>query len=128
MKKVEITCSACMPVLKGIIQYFTDIKYFFKSEFKTENYYKHFYYTLALMLPITAILLLVFDLNNTPILYQMFISGFIGFGGNWIRENKKMSVEKGIPFSIEDVHFGSYAGVLSPLIIKLVLLLVNLIL
>jgi len=124
MKKVEITCSACIPVLKGIIQYFTDIKYFFKPEFKTERYYLHFFLSLAIALPIIAGLLFMSHLETTPLLYQIFIGAFITYGINWHRENKKMDPEKGVPFSQTDVNFGSYGGAIAPLIIKLILLLV----
>lgn len=119
MNNIKITCPACKNVLKGLLKYITDTKYIFKKDFIKENYYKHLGYTFLIFLPIAFIFSFYLGILETPILYQSFIYGFLGWILNFFRENYKYKKYEA-PFSFTDINMGSYGGVLIPLFIKLI--------
>jgi hypothetical protein len=105
-------------VLKMILEYITNVQYFFKKEFITERYWKHFTYSLVFLFFITWLFHLYVDLADTGLFFKLFISGFLAFLGNFWREVylKDKGVSK---FSWGDVHFGSYGGIVGALIFSL---------
>ena len=119
MSKIKITCPVCKPVLKGLLKYITDIKYIFTKDFKKENYYKHLGCTFLIFLPFAIIFSFYLDILETPILYQSFIYGLLGWILNFFRENYKYK-KYGAPFSFTDINMGSYGGVIIPIFIKLI--------
>ena len=117
--------TAIVDVLKAILEYFTSVKFFFKKEFITELYWKHFAYSFALALLPMAVLMLFFRLDETPLLFQMFVSGLCCFIVNGVRETMKEAQARNegwvYPFDWIDVYFGSYGGVLVALVVWIVI-------
>ena len=107
---MENICPACPQVIKGLKKYVTDIKYFFSKDFKTENYYKHFFYSLVLSFGMVLLFLKFFHLSETAIWFQLFIGGFGAYFVNWVREEILREKFDAI-FSWTDVNMGSYGGI-----------------
>lgn len=113
-----------LPFLKnGFIKFFTDMQYFTKSEFKTENYNKHFFYSLALTMLCVFVLDIVLELKDASIFGQMYIGFFGARVVNWIREvyleNKYKSNPKA-KLSWTDINFGTYGGIIGALLVALI--------
>jgi len=125
MKKIIITASGFKPFMKGVLQYFKDIKYFFKPEFKTERYDHHFYKSYFLTLPVLATFAYFLGLKDTNLFFIMFIGWFDSFAVNFVRENLKMNEKTGVKYSQTDVNFGSYGGTLAGLTIYLINLFIR---
>lgn len=118
-------------VLNNIIAYFTSLKFFFRKEFIAELYWKHLLFSFLLSLLPFALLLVYCQLEDTPMLFQIFINGLCCYVVNWLREAYKEDTakKKGLkyPFDIVDVYFGSYGGIIAVPFVHLVLLIINLI-
>ena len=112
-------------VLNGIIYYFTSVKFFFKKEFITQLYWKHFTYSLGLALIPMFILINYFHLGDTPILFQWFVGALSCWVVNWVRENIKeaKAIKEGwvYPYDFLDIIYGSYGGIIATLIIILIM-------
>lgn len=117
--------SAFADVIQGILSYFISIKFFFKKEFITELYWKHFSYSFALALLPLTILFLVFHLEDTPLFYQCFIGAIGCYTVNWVRElikeNKAKKEGWKYPFDYLDVYFGSYGGIVAAVVVHYVI-------
>jgi len=119
--------SAFKDILGFFLAFITSTKYFFKKEFTTELYYKHFSYSLVLTLPCIAFLMIFAHLKDTPLLFQCFIGGGGAFTVNWVRElikedNAKKEGWK-YPFDYVDVYFGTYGGIVAAIIIHYFLMI-----
>lgn len=97
----------------------------FTKEFFTELYILHFSATLNLFIIPICIILMYSDLKDTPILFQCFIAGLLGWAFNWLRELYKERKAKNegwvYPFDYTDVNFGGYGGFVAPLVVWLIL-------
>jgi hypothetical protein len=105
------------PMLRdGIIKFFSDMKFFFSKDFIKENYHKHFGYSLVLTIPCLWFMITYMYLGDTPFGFQAFVCGFGARAVNFVREwyyGKKY----GAPMSWEDINFGTYGGLLAPIIL-----------
>lgn len=110
---MKITCPACKPVGKMILSFFTDIKYFFSKDFIKENYYLHFITSFVIIDKIIFPIFQHYDLESTSMFFKIFISTFGAYFLNTCREIYK--VKNGAPYSISDVNFGAYGGLVASL-------------
>jgi hypothetical protein len=113
------------PMLRdGSIKFFSDMKFFFSKDFINENYYKHFGYSLVLTIPCLWIMLNYMHLADTPFAFHIFVCGFGARGVNFLKEwfhGKKY----GAPWSWEDINFGTYGGLLAPVILHYLMITFN---
>jgi hypothetical protein len=109
---------AVVDVFNITLNYFTNLKYFFKKEFITKGYWLHFLCSIPLCIVAIIILFLYFNLNGTGLFFQLILGAVLGLVGNAIREGY-LENTKGTEFSWVDCHFGSYAGILSALILNI---------
>jgi len=89
----------------------TNLNFFFKKEFITENFYKHF--LLSILILFTGIR--VFDLKGLPTAFILCVGYLAGYAINFTRE-WYLAKFKGNPFSFSDVIFGGYGGLIGTLI------------
>lgn len=119
--------SAFKDILGFFLAFITSTKYFFKKEFITELYYKHFGYSLVLTLPCIYLLMMFAYLKDTPLLFQCFIGGGGAFTVNWVRELiKENNAQKEgwkYHFDYVDIYFGTYGGIVATIIIYLLLII-----
>jgi hypothetical protein len=99
----------------GVIKFFSDMKFFFKKDFITQNYYKHFAYSIVLMIPCMWFMLNYMHLADTPFAFQVFVSGFGAKAINWVRE-WYYGIKYKAPWSDEDINFGTYGGIIAGII------------
>lgn len=114
-----ISCPICIPVLKGILSYFTSLKLFFSKDFIKENYYKHFGYSIVIGFFLILFFREFLYLDTTPLYFNLFVGGFALFTINGLREGK-LEDKYGAPFSWNDVFFGSYGGILGAYLCTLI--------
>lgn len=114
-----ISCPICIPVVKGILNYFVSLKFLFSKDFIKENYYKHFGYSVLISFFLILFLREFCYLNTTPLLFNLFIGGFTLFIINGVRESK-LEDKYGAPFSWNDIFFGAHGGVLGAYLCTLI--------
>ena len=105
------------PMLRdGIKKFFSDMKFFFSKDFIKENYHKHFGYSLVLTIPCMWFMLNYMHLADTPFWFHIFIGGFGARGVNFCKEWYH-GIKYKAPWSWEDINFGTYGGLLAPVIL-----------
>ena len=112
---MKIECPICPIVKKGIINYFTDLRFIRTPEFKTKAYNKHLFWSLVLTIPSMFLLFLLTDLETTQILWQVFVAGFGAYSVNFVREWVRGKFF-GSEWDNVDINMGSYGGVLGGII------------
>jgi hypothetical protein len=108
-------CPICPILWNNIKNYVSSLKYFFTKDFITENYYKHFLYSLVLTFFSIWFLLQHAHLADTGMPFQLFIGGFGAYAVNFVREWYYAKF-KGAPWSFIDLNFGSYGGIIGALL------------
>ena len=106
-------------MVQAILSYFTSVKYFFKKEYKSQSYDLHFYYSILIGIPCLFFAFYFMDLNNTPLLFKMFLGGFLLYCVNFAREWYRGLMYK-IKEDYVDMYFGSYGGIVASLIVELI--------
>jgi hypothetical protein len=106
-------------IQQAILNYFTSVKYFFRPEYKAQSYDLHFYYSILVGIPCGFFAFHFMQLNDTPLLFKLFLGGFFLFGVNFVREWYRV-YKFGIKEDFVDVHFGSYGGIVAALIVELI--------
>lgn len=105
------------PMLRdGVIKFFSDMKFFFTKDFIKENYYKHFIYSLILVIPCIWFAYEFMYLKDTPTWFHVFLGGFGARAVNFVRE-WYYGVKYKAPWSWEDINFGTYGGILGTIIV-----------
>lgn len=100
----------------GIKKFFSDMKFFFSKDFIKQNYHKHFGYSLVLTIPCMWFMLNYMHLADTPFWFHIFIGGFGARGVNFCKEWHH-GIKYKAPWSWEDINFGTYGGLLAPVIL-----------
>lgn len=109
--KFSITCLICPVIFNNVKAYITDIKHTFTSDFIKERYCKHLLASMILIIPLIILLMIVFNLDDTGLIFQLFIGGFISYVINFIREMYYAKYHEA-PWSNIDINFGSYGGII----------------
>jgi hypothetical protein len=113
-----IECPICPVVIQSAKKYVLNTKFLFSPKFISENYYKHFGYSLVLTFFTIWFLFSFAYLGDTGYFFPVFVGGFGAFGVNWVREWYYAKF-KGAPWDDVDVHMGSYGGIVGTIIFLL---------
>ena len=105
-----IECPICPIVIQNAKEYVLNTKFFFSPKFISENYYKHFGYSLVLTFFAIWLLFLYAFLGDTGYVFPVFIGGFGAFLVNWMREWYYAKFHDA-PWDDIDIHMGSYGGI-----------------
>lgn len=108
-------CLICPVIWENIKKYLTDTTKFFTKDFITQQYHKHFLYSLVLTFFSVWFLLLNADLADTGIFFQLFVGGFGAWVVNFLRE-RYYTKKYNAPFDFTDINFGSYGGIIGALL------------
>lgn len=98
-------------LLFQLIPVVTNLQYFLKKEFVTENFYKHFFASMVILF----LGIRIFDLRGLPLPFILFLGYLGGYIINFSRE-WYLAKFKGTPFSSTDIIFGGYGGLVGTLI------------
>jgi hypothetical protein len=118
MKNFNIECPICPIIKQNIINYISDIKKIFTPNFVKQNYHKHLGYSAVFTFFAIWFLFQFAHLQDTGILFPLFIGGFGAYCVNWVREwyyGKKYDA----PWDDTDPNMGSYGGIIGTAIFLL---------
>ncbi len=105
-------------IIKGAWFYISSVKKIFTKDFIKQHWYQHMLYSFILGIIFIGFALLKMGLDDTPLLFQMFIGGLGLFTVNFLRE-WWMGVKHEAPMDLVDCIMGSYGGILSVLFLNL---------
>ena len=106
-------------VLNMLLSYVTDLQYFFKKDFITKRYWKHFTYSIGIYTVVSLVLFTLTDITDAGLFFQLFLAGLLGLMGNALREGY-LEDTKGYTFSWTNCKFGSYGSIVAALIMNLI--------
>lgn len=111
--------SAVPGLLKFLSGGFTAIPKVFSKNFFKENYYLHFFVTIALVLGIIRLGFLYFRFGDFPIAILILAGWAIGYMINLVREGYLEDTGKA-KYDWNDIHAGAYGGIMSSIIYILI--------
>lgn len=111
-------CTICPIIFQGVKKYIIDTKKIFTPDFIKQNYHKHLGYSAVLTFFAIWFLFQFAHLQDTGILFQLFIGGFGAYAVNWLREGYYED-KYNAPFDQTDVNMGSYGGIVGTIIFLL---------
>jgi len=115
---MKIECPICPVIVQSAKKYILDTKYIFSPKFISENYHKHFLYSLVLTFFSIWFLFSFAYLGDTGYFFPVFIGGFGAYIVNWSREWYYSKFHKA-PWDTIDIHMGSYGGVVGSILFML---------
>ena len=106
-----------------LIPFFTNIPKMFTKDFIKERWYLHFLCTGAGIVVVFRLFMVYTTLDKSGLFFQTVLCWGIGYGTNYFRE-WCYGEFKGAPFSYEDIHSGTYGGLVFFYIIFVILPLI----
>lgn len=105
-------------VFKGILMYFTSVKYFFKPEFIAKSYDRHLYLSYIINIFVMIAMFEFTTLRDTPFYFHVVVGGALMLGLNFVKEWVWQAFFK-IEHDFLDMFFGSYGGLLSSTLVSI---------
>lgn len=113
-----IECTICSEIKKLPKVFWEDMKKFGSPDFKKERWNLHFGYSSVISFFTMWFMNAFMYLNDTPLLFNLFVGWFSLFGINFVRE-WIMGIKYKAPFDMRDVRMGAYGGLVGALIFKI---------